>query len=184
MSERYISLLIDELNQVAAHIKQEQLDALVKLILQAPKVLVAGAGRSGLMMRAFVMRLMHLGIPAYVVGETVTPGFSEGDVLLIGSGSGETASLLAAAQKAKKLDGVIGVITLKPQSSIGLLADHTIQLSGSTKDAGSEQSQSIQPMGSLFEQILLIVLDSIILSLMDKQGIDSQAMYTRHANLE
>lgn len=184
MSERYTSLLMHELNQAAAHIKQEQLDALAKLILQAPKVLAAGAGRSGLMMRALVMRLMHLGIPAYVVGETVTPGFTAGDVLLIGSGSGETASLLAAAQKAKKLGGVIGVITLKPQSSIGLLADYTILLSGSTKDAGSEQGQSIQPMGSLFEQTLLIVLDSIIMSLMDKQGMDSQAMYTRHANLE
>lgn len=184
MSEHYTSKLMQELSQAASLIQQEDIHQLSEQIVQAPKVFLAGAGRSGLMMKGFAMRLIHLGISAYVVGETTTPSFSERDLLLIGSGSGETSSLLASAQKAKKLGGVLGAVTLNPQSTIGTLADYTVKLSGSPKDTTASESQSIQPMGSLYEQTLLIFLDSVVLSLMEKLNMNGQDMYTRHANLE
>ncbi|MDF2815557.1 MAG: 6-phospho-3-hexuloisomerase, partial [Paenibacillus sp.] len=43
---------------------------------------------------------------------------------------------------------------------------------------------TIQPMGSLFEQTLLLFFDSAILRLMEKKGYDSTTMFGRHANLE
>ena len=44
--------------------------------------------------------------------------------------------------------------------------------------------RSVQPMGSLFEQSLLICLDYVILILMDKTQITAEEMFARHANLE
>jgi len=37
-----------------------------------------GVGRSGLIGRAFAMRLMHLGFEVYVLGETITPAVEKG----------------------------------------------------------------------------------------------------------
>jgi 6-phospho-3-hexuloisomerase len=42
----------------------------------------------------------------------------------------------------------------------------------------------VQPMGSLFEQSLLIFFDIIVMRLMEKKGLDSKTMFERHANLE
>ncbi len=165
-------------------IDEEAADKLAGQVLAAGKVFVAGAGRSGLMMKAFAMRLMHLGVSAYVVGETVTPGLEEGDLLLIGSGSGETGSLVGMANKAVKLGGTLGVLTLFPQSSLGSLAHLAIKLPGSPKDAEDNQGVTVQPMGSLYEQTLLLFLDAVILCLMEKQSQSSGKMYGKHANLE
>lgn len=43
---------------------------------------------------------------------------------------------------------------------------------------------SIQPMGTLFEQTCLIIYDGIILSLMNEMGEKSQSMRQRHADIE
>ena len=69
-----IPSILLELARTLHSIDEQQIDKLAVQILEAGAVFVAGAGRSGLMMRAFAMRLMHLGLRAYVVGETV-PGY-------------------------------------------------------------------------------------------------------------
>lgn len=45
---------------------------------------------------------MHLGFNVQVIGDVTTTFAKEGDLLIIGSGSGETQSLVAMSQKAKK----------------------------------------------------------------------------------
>ncbi len=50
------------------------------------------------------------------------------------------------------------------------------------KPHGSDAS--VQPMGSLFEQSIAILLDIIVLCLMEKHGISSDDMYRNHSNLE
>ena len=62
----------------------------------------AGAGRSGFQVKGFAMRLMHMGISSYVVGETCTPNIKEGGLLVICSGSGETKSLVNHAKKSER----------------------------------------------------------------------------------
>lgn len=183
-TNQYLSSIQKELSQIADRISETEAETLVQHIVQAKRIYVAGAGRSGLMMRAFAMRLMHLGLDSYVVGETVTPGLSAGDMLLIGSGSGETKSLLSMAQKAKSLQATVAVVTIFPESSIGKLSSLSVSLPGSPKDQSQNTAETIQPMGSLFEQTLFLFLDAIILRLMDIRKLDSQAMYSRHANLE
>ena len=137
-------------------------------------------------MKAFAMRLMHMGKVAYVVGETTTPGIARGDLLVIGSGSGRTASLLSMSQKAKQIGARILLITIDSQSPIGQLADCIIQIPVPSPKAknGADAIRSVQPMGSLLEQCLLLVLDAMVLLLMEREHLCSDEMFSRHANLE
>ena len=66
------------------------------------------------------MRLMHMGFDTYVVGEVVTPSITDKDVLLIGSGSGSTSSLVVnAPTKPMLLVLPICLITIDENSPIG-----------------------------------------------------------------
>ncbi|MHA6484218.1 6-phospho-3-hexuloisomerase [Paenibacillus sp. strain BS8-2] len=178
----FSSSILQELEQTLQAVRSVEVDALTKQITEADKIFVAGAGRSGLMMRAFAMRLMHMGFRAYVVGETITPGISEEDLLLIGSGSGETKTLVSMAAKAQSIGAAVGVVTIVPESTLGRLADSIVQIPAVTKDSASGSSS--QPMGTLFEQCLLLLLDAIVLDLMESKKLQGTAMYSNHANLE
>ncbi|MGP7818239.1 6-phospho-3-hexuloisomerase [Niallia sp. 01092] len=180
----FLQEVLKELNHGATLISDHDAEKLVNSIMTAKKVLVAGAGRSGLMLKSFAMRMMHMGIDAYVVGETVTANFEKEDLLIIGTGSGETKGLVSIAEKAKNIGGEVIAVTIFPESTIGILADHSVKLPGSPKDKTDSSFQTIQPMGSLFEQLLLLFLDSVILKFMEKKGLDSNTMYGKHANLE
>jgi 6-phospho-3-hexuloisomerase len=183
-TSQYLAEIIKELNRSVDLIADEEAEKLVNGILESKKVFVAGAGRSGLMGKSFAMRMMHMGIDAYVMGETVTPTFEKDDILIIGTGSGETKSLVSMVEKAKSIGGTIATTTIFPESTIGKLADIAIKLPGSPKDQSEGDYKTIQPMGSLFEQTLLLFYDAVILRFMDKKGLDTNKMYGRHANLE
>ncbi len=186
MSEQaYVELVLDELQQSLHSIKPEAAEAFVSLIDDADEIFCAGAGRSGFQVKGFAMRLMHMGLKSYVVGETVTPNIKKGDVLVICSGSGETKSLVEHAKKAKAEGAKIALITLSESSSIQALADVVVLIAASSPKAAKQGAViSKQPMGSLFEQSEGLFMDIAIMMLMDKQGKDSDTMFGRHANLE
>ncbi len=178
--------VVNEIGRTLGTITPETLTSASELITKATTVFLAGAGRSALGIRGFAMRLMHMGKKAYVVGDVTTPGISPGDLLIIGSGSGRTGSLLNMAQKAKKIGAKIMLVTIDPESPIGLLGDLVIEIGAPSPKATESQTnaQSIQPMGSLFEQSLFILLDCLVLLLMKGQNLTSDEMFIRHANLE
>ena len=181
----HIRQVMAELDRTLGAVATDDVERLVDMILSARRVFVAGAGRSGLAMKAFAMRLMHLGLRAYVVGETVTPAMTADDLLLIGSGSGETASLVAMAEKVRALKARLALVTIVADSRIGRLAEAVVAIPAPSPKARAQHGvTSVQPMGSLFEQSLLILLDVVVLRLMEQQKTDSAAMFERHANLE
>ncbi len=181
----YTQIVQKELCNTLSQVSDSHIEELVDKILQSEKIFVAGAGRSGLMAKAFCMRLMHIGYDAFVVGETVTPNITEKDLLIIGSGSGGTASLVSMAQKKVSIGFTLALLSIFPDSEIGRLADVVVKIPApSPKVSSKEAPPSIQPMGSLFEQSLLLVLDIIIIRLMERLGLDTHTMYSRHANLE
>lgn len=175
--------ILAELKRTLTLIDDAEAEKLVSGILQAKKIFVAGGGRSGFMAKAFVMRMMHMGLDAYVIGETVTPNLEADDLFIVGSGSGETQGLAAMTQKAKTIGATVAAITINPESTIGCLGDIRIAIPAQAKADGSS-GKSIQPMGSLFEQSLLLFYDAVILRFMDQKGLNSDTMYGRHANLE
>ena len=159
--------ILTELKIALDGLSEVKLISLVKTISTSPRIFVAGFGRSGLMTKAFAMRLMHMGFTAYVVGEIITPGIRPDDLLVIGSGSGATESLIVMAEKAKSLGARIACITITKESRIANMADLVITIPAPTPKLKNETGfTSIQPMGSLFEQSLLLTLDMIIMLLM------------------
>ncbi|MCL1925462.1 MAG: 6-phospho-3-hexuloisomerase [Defluviitaleaceae bacterium] len=179
-------VVLKELEQALSHINEKEAETLLKSIEDCGKVFLAGAGRSGLMAKAFCMRLMHMGIHAHVLGETTTSTFEKEDLLILCTGSGETGTLVHYAKKAKNIGGKIAAITIKPESTVGSLADFVVKMPGAVKERkeGEESTVTVQPMGSLFEQSLLLFFDSLILQYMSKHNLKGDVMYGMHANLE
>lgn len=177
------------LAEITACLHQLSEDSLTKagaLIDNAPRIFVSGVGRSGLVMRALGIRLMHLGKTVHVVGESTTPSIQAGELLIIGSGSGQTPTQLVIFQKAQSQGAIILVFTTNPTSPLASMADHYIVVPApSLGDLAEECNlKSIQPMGTLFEQSLLIFCDSIVLWLMMRKDMSASQMRVRHANLE
>lgn len=184
--KNYVTQILEELKHNVDYEQDSQLDSLVDAILDAKHIFLTGAGRSGVAIRAFANRLMHLGLSVSVIGEITSPHTHEGDLLIVGSGSGETDSLVSTAKKAKKSGLKVAILTMDVQSTIAKLADVVVLLPGVSpklKNAGMDIT-SIQPMGSAFEQLLLLTGDGIILELMDQMGETSDSMFERHADLE
>ena len=177
-------LAADELRRVLGAVDAAAVDGLVAALRVSPRVFVAGAGRSGLALRGFAMRLMHMGFDARVVGDVTTPALAPGDLLVIGSGSGATGGLVSVSGKARSLGGRIALLTTIPDSPIGRDADVVVTIPAPTPKAGSAVGQSRQPMASLFEQALWVLLDTTILLLMEAGGVSAESMFRRHANLE
>ena len=181
----YISQILDELGETVGHVCNDSAETLADAIIDAQTIFVAGAGRSGLAMKSFAMRLMHMGFDTYVVGETVTPNITAQDVLLIGSGSGSTSSLVVSANKADDIGATICLITIDEHSLIAQLAQMVLTIPAPSPKVNRDLGfRSVQPMGSLFEQSLLLTLDAIVLLLMEKTEKIPESMFTRHANLE
>lgn len=171
-------LILSELQKGAVEVSDSQLE----LVRQANRIFVAGAGRSGLNLKSFAMRLNQLGKPTYVVGETTTPAFGEADLLIVATGSGTTSQMIQFMEKAANLGGKVWLLTATKQTPATELASEITYLAGKGKFDSGEQST--QPMGSLFEQSLLIFGDAFTLSYMNQFDILESDMQHNHANLE
>jgi len=185
MKNDYYDRILSELYSTLSKLDDEPVDQLLSAIVGAKRVFLAGSGRSGLMMKSFAMRLMQLGLKAYVVGETTTPGISENDLLIIGSGSGETGSVSIFAKTAKEQKAKLGLITIFPDSVICKLADIKVFISVPTnKNNLNNGFTSIQHGGTLFEQSLMLVLDGMIVRLIEELNVHPDVLKLNHANLE
>lgn len=175
-----------ELTKCLSAVAPSSIEEAIDEITKSVRVFLAGAGRSGLAIRAGAMRLMQLGKTVHVVGEVTAPPITDKDLLLVGSGSGRTETLLATARKAKQEHARLLVITIDRESPIARVADHVVEIPAPAPKVVSskEPAKSIQPLGNLFEQGLLILLDVIVTMMMELQGLSSDEMFTRHANLE
>jgi 6-phospho-3-hexuloisomerase len=178
-------------------IKLDEIEKFVKTIEEIyranKKILVVGVGRSGLVGRAFAMRLRHLGVRSYVVGETITPSVEEGDLLVAISGSGSTQIVVAAAEAAKRMKARVAAITTYYDSPLGRLADLVVFVPGRTKLASMDDyfarqilgiHEPLSPLGTLFEDASMVVLDAVVAELMKRLGKNESELARRHANIE
>ena len=182
-----LKIITDELSKFSGMVKEEEIQGLADEIKKANKIFLAGAGRSGLAARGFTNRLLHMGFDVHFVGEIYCPPIKEGDLIILGSGSGTTQSLIVMGEKAKKVGARIATVTMFPTHTIGEMADVIVTVPGSTpKKAEGEKNlaESNQPMGNLFEQMSWLTYDSIIMNLMSDLGQTSEEMMGRHTNLE
>lgn len=178
-------MIFVEQQAALSSVKDHHLQEMVKAIRAAKRVFISGKGRSGLQMRGFAMRLMHLGLLVYVVDDVTTPGIAAEDLLIIGSGSGQTPSLVRHAECAEQAGANILMITAAKDSPIHSCASSIVQIAATTpKNSEHASSPSALPMGTLFEQCLGLLCDICVLELMKEMKVTSDEMFTRHANLE
>jgi len=176
--------VLSEIRNVLGTINEDSIRRFVDVILEANRIVVYGAGRMGMMSAAFGMRLAHLGFQSHVLREPTTPAMGDGDLLILSSGSGETQSVYDVAVLGKKASVRLALITARPDSRIGRLADLIVQFSAPTKLETAVKQSSIQPMSTLAEQSMLIFLDIVVLMLMRATHQTSENLWKRHCNLE
>jgi 6-phospho-3-hexuloisomerase len=182
-----LSLVQDEIAVTAAGISGEQVAVVAQLLAGhlggEGRVFVAGAGRSGLVLRMAAMRLMHLGLNVHIAGDTTTPAIASGDLLLVASGSGTTSGVVKSAETAAKAGARIAAFTTDASSPLAGLADSVVIIPAAQKtDHGSSVSR--QYSGSLFEQVLFLATEAIFQSLWDNADVPAEELWLRHANLE
>ena len=187
------ALLMDKVFESVESIEEERIEEMLQALQGAKRIFVVGAGRSGLVARAFAMRLMHLGFPVYVVGETITPAMDPEDVLVALSGSGRTSSVVNVAKIAKeKIGAKVVAVTSKEDSPLAKLSDVVVIVggreNGKKRDYIADQLLGkgipITPLGTLFEVSAMILLDSLVVELMRRMKKSEEELRKRHANLE
>jgi 6-phospho-3-hexuloisomerase len=188
-------LMASKVRGIANGISDGEVEGLIREILGAKRIYVMGAGRSGLVAKAFAMRLMHLGLTSYVVGETVTPAMNPEDLMIVFSGSGETKTIADIAESAKAIGGRLCLITSKKDSRIGRIADCCVVIESqraAVEDESAEfeirqmmgKHKSFAPLGTLFETASVIFADAVISRLMEIKEINVETLRGRHVNIE
>jgi len=181
---------------IADEIDYAEVKTLVTDILTAhqnqKRLFVMGAGRSGLVVKGFAMRLMHLGFNVYVVGETVTPAVETDDLLVVVSGSGETKSINEMSALAKAQGTRLAAVTSNKNSSLGTISDTIVVVKGRTKASAMDfmarqvvgSHISFAPLGTMFEISTMVFLDGIIAALMETTKKSEEDLKKKHATLE
>lgn len=179
-----VNLIIDEIRSALTRIDPGQLEEFVCALLAAEKVFVVGVGRVMLSLSAFVKRLNHLGVRAHCVGDINEPAISSRDLLVVGSGSGESVVPVAIARVAKTKNARIAYIGSNLSSSVAGLADLVLRIPVKTKFGLPDELGSQQIMTSLFEQALYLLGDAVSLEIVRRRHLDISKLTEHHANLE
>lgn len=191
--------MADSISATARSLNDSDAEAFLSEMLAAKRVYVTGAGRSGYVAKAFAMRLMHLGIESYVVGETITPAFAKEDTLVAFSGSGETTSVVDICEIAKGIGGKVCLVTASPASRMAKLADCVVNMGDLTGYYENEKTPfevrqitgryrsttlAFAPLGTLFETQALIFSDAIISAIMEAKKANITDMKGRLSNVQ
>lgn len=160
-----------------------QIPPLAEQLLQARRILCHGVGREGLMMKALAMRLYHLGCDTHVVGDMTAPPVATDDLLFVSAGPGEFATISALAGIAGQSGARVICITAEPDGTVPRCADHVVHLPAQTM-ASDRQATSILPMGSLYEGLMFLFFEMLVLHLGETMGVSSETMRANHTNLE
>jgi 6-phospho-3-hexuloisomerase len=185
--------IIDNVSKITQSVNQEEINKMIETVTNVENIFLMGLGRSGLVAKAFGMRLMHLGLNVYIVGETITPAITDKDCLIAISGSGETSYIISTTGIAKSIGAKIIAITSYTESTLAQESDLIVQLKGRTKIDNepnyirrqiSGQHQTLSPMGTIFEISALVFLDSIIAQMMHDLGQTEADLKSRHTVLE
>lgn len=175
---------LDDLAKAFGGLAPDAADAFIAAILAARRIAIYGAGREGLQMDGFAMRLFHMGLDVHLVGDMTTPPIGAGDLLIVSSGPGASNIGDALIKVAKEAGAKIAVVTAQPKGRTPSLADVVFHIPAQTMADDRAGGVSVLPMGSLFETAQMILFEIVILMLRSKRGETAETMRARHTNLE
>jgi 6-phospho-3-hexuloisomerase len=173
-AQRYIA---ERVTDALARIDPATVGSVVALLARAPATFVYGAGRSGIVGRAFAMRLVQVGLTAYVIGESVTPIVRRGDAVVILSGRGESHSSIQTANIVRREGAELVVITGRASSKLAHIATTLVPVDF----PDDPERPRLAPLGTLFESASLRLTDALVAELMRVRGETEETMRRRHA---
>ncbi|WP_276354547.1 6-phospho-3-hexuloisomerase [Cohnella caldifontis] len=184
IDERTRDSMIRELERSFKAVSPEAVRGLAREIASAKRVFIYGLGRERLMLQAFGMRLMHLGVQVHIVGDVTTPAIGAGDLWITSSGTGYLATVEALMNVVRPSGARVAFLTAFPDAELPRRADLILHIPAQTMREGAEDVRSVQPMGSLFEQTQLLLFDWVVLLLGEELKQSESDMAGRHTNLE
>jgi 6-phospho-3-hexuloisomerase len=178
--------VIGEYQAVFEKIDSGMIDEFVKLVQSHNRIFFIGVGREGMMTRAFAMRLMHMGKEIHWIWDDTTPSINEGDLLVATIGGGNIGHIRYVCERAKANGAVVAVMTGSPSGkAVKEVADHVLFIPAAVYLGKDEVVPSIQPMGNLFEQCLLITCDLMVMKIVSETPeLSFEKMEKRHRNVE
>jgi 6-phospho-3-hexuloisomerase len=182
--ENIREVMVNELKNCFCAVDENEINEFSDSILKANKIFTYACGREGLMLKAFAMRLHHLGFKVHVVGDMTAPAIEEGDVMMVVCGPGYVSTTKALLNIAKNAGASIIGMTANPQGEVTKYFDKYILIPAQTMLVSENEVKSIQPMGSIFEQAQLLVEEYIILKLTERLNLSESEMRKNHTNLE
>ena len=192
-------IIINEIEDTIKSIPENQTKQLINQIIKAERIFLIAIGRVNLSLQCFGKRLSHLGFKVELVGSLTEKPATKKDLLIVASGSGESIIPLIITKKAKKIGCKILHITSAKKSTIRKIADYVVEIKSPIKpekhslkvnqreslsDSASKRKKSIQPMSTIFDQVLHIYGDLVAIQIINKMKINKINLWKFHANLE
>lgn len=168
--------IINQTSKMLEESRSQNVVEAVEMVTRAKKTFVYGVGRSGLVSRAFAMRLVQLGLEVYFVGETITPIVEADDLVIIVSNTGATMSAIQTANIARRVGAKVLTITGNSTSKLA----HASNLVICIAEDRNQHTAKFAPLGTLFEVATLLFLDGMVAMVMERLGESEASMRGRH----
>jgi len=175
---------LSDLSGVFAALPDTAADPLIEAIASARRIALYGAGREGLALRGFAMRLFHMGRDAHVVADMTTPPIGKGDLMIVTAGQGWLPTAETFMTIAKEAGATTAIITSQLDGRASQMADIRVVIPAQTMANDIGATVSVLPMGSLFEIAETIFFELVVLKLRERFGETAETMRERHTNLE
>jgi 6-phospho-3-hexuloisomerase len=166
-----------EVSEALARVDPLVTDQFVDAIIAAPRIFVYGVGRSGLVGKAFAVRLVQMGKDVHFVGDTTTPIVDQDNLVIIISNTGETMSAVQTANIVGRIGAKVVAITSAPHSKLASAAEIVLEVS----PRRDEQRRKLAPLGTLFEDAVFLMLDALVPMIMGRMGQTEASLRRRHA---
>ncbi|MFB2580256.1 SIS domain-containing protein [Herbiconiux sp. P15] len=178
------STVVAELGEVFERVPLENITAALDALEKHSRIFVLGIGREGLGTKAFAMRLTHFGKTVHWGWDDTTPAVTADDLFIMPTGPANIPHLHYIAEQVKKTGATLLVATAMPDGPTAQLADIVLTIPARTYGAEGDVVDTVQPMGSLFEQSLWIFWDVLYLMLVRRTGARFDDLVARHRNFE
>lgn len=178
--------IAEEHRQVFKLLDMNELKSAMEAIETAPHIFVYAAGREGISLRGFAMRLAHLGKTVHWVMDDTAVGIRPGDLYITSEGFGEVGSFTYYLEKVKKAGGKILTFHGNPDGAhIRKYADYPVFVRATAYLADRDDVvPTVQMMGNQYEQHLYMLCDVIIMLLVKDMGLTFDDLEARHRNVE
>ncbi len=169
--------ILDEVRRTIEKVDETVVSEIVETLAASPKIFIYGVGRSGLVGKAFAVRLVQMGLNVHFIGDTTTPIVKTDDLVFIISNTGETMSAVQTANIVRRIGAIVISITGGTNSKLGIASNIVLELVQPRDD----QKKRMAPLGTIFELASMVMLDSMIPLLMVRLDQDETSLRRRHA---